>query len=202
MTLSDYMQLALRTYGAGENKDMLSVDPSAPRFVYNLLSHFRQIKTLGERANLLKRYIFYGKLPEGKKAIYLMPVEGAAPKSATEIFQSQRAVDAAHALLGIQSEAAEISEILIDLLEGRITWDEFTFKMKEEYGDTGWYNMLGCATALPGEDAATIIATANIRKLLARYPNKFDPNHAVVRDLNAEMRALANEENGTKGEDQ
>ena len=85
-----------------------------------------------------------------------------------------------HAVLGMLTEAWELME-LVDLD------DVPQEKWIDEVGDILWYVALLLRTkGLTFEQ----VMSANIRKLKARFPEKFDESLAVNRDEEAEMLAL------------
>lgn len=90
-----------------------------------------------------------------------------------------------HASIGIASEAGELQDALKKhLFYGR----EFDWtNAVEEVGDLLWYAALAC------ESLGTTLEDAmerNIAKLKARYPEKFEAQRAIDRDLAAERAAL------------
>jgi NTP pyrophosphatase (non-canonical NTP hydrolase) len=93
--------------------------------------------------------------------------------------------DTIHMVLGIQTEAAELSDIVKKNLayQKPIDWANF----KEELGDLMWYiaNLMNIH-GLDSED----IFTRNIEKLKVRYPNGFTTDQAISRDLPAERATL------------
>lgn len=85
-----------------------------------------------------------------------------------------------HSIIGIATEATE-------LLEALIKPDLDGVNILEEFGDINWYQALGI-DALEG-DFDQILET-NIKKLKARYPEKFTSDCAINRDLEAERIIL------------
>lgn len=90
-----------------------------------------------------------------------------------------------HASIGIATEAGELQDALKKhLFYGR----EFDHtNAVEEVGDLLWYAALAC------ESLGTTLEDAmerNIAKLKARYPEKFEAQRAIERDLTAERAAL------------
>lgn len=93
--------------------------------------------------------------------------------------------DLLHACLGLVTEAGEIADAIkkhhaygkpLDLTN-----------LREELGDIMWYIPLMCrALGAEMDDVATI----NIAKLRARYPEKFDRESALNRNLEAERKIL------------
>lgn len=87
--------------------------------------------------------------------------------------------DVFHGILGIATESGELLELLKPGVEPN--------KIFDEVGDLNWYMAL-TIDALDGDWHK--IQKANIAKLKARYPEKFDANRAICRDVNEEKRVL------------
>ena len=95
-----------------------------------------------------------------------------------------------HHVQGLVTESAEALDQLKKHLHYNKEFDPQN--MREELGDILWYlqGALLALNELTG-DVWTLddIADANIRKLQARYGDKFDTEKAVERDTTAEMAA-------------
>lgn len=92
-----------------------------------------------------------------------------------------------HATLLLCSEAGEVaSEVKRTVAYGKKL---DVHNVKEELGDILWGVALMCQTlSIPMVD----VMRANIAKLAARYPDgKFDANHAINRDKEAEAQAMS-----------
>lgn len=90
-----------------------------------------------------------------------------------------------HASIGITTESGELA----DTLKKHIFYGKplDTVNAIEEVGDLLWYAALACeALGTTLEDAME----RNIAKLKARYPEKFEAQRAIERDLTAERAAL------------
>jgi len=90
-----------------------------------------------------------------------------------------------HAGIGLATEAGEF----LDMLKKHIFYgkDLDIVNLMEEIGDTEWYAGLGaeaCAADL------LEIMTTNIKKLRARYPDKFTEIDALQRNLEIERKIL------------
>jgi hypothetical protein len=126
-----------------------------------------------------KKTLFYGKplaqdLPETTTAL---------PPLSDPVF-----LDYLHGALGIATEAAEILSLIMIMWQnqGEITAEQ-RLALAEECGDVEWYlamlyRRLG---VLPEQ-----IRAANIAKLAARFPERFDSAAAQVRDVAEERSAL------------
>ena len=90
-----------------------------------------------------------------------------------------------HAGMGMCTEAGEFQDQLKRFLYYGKPLD--CVNLAEEVGDTMWYLALA-ANALKLD--LVDIATKNIEKLRARYPDRFTEHDALNRDLSAERRIL------------
>lgn len=90
-----------------------------------------------------------------------------------------------HGALGVGTEGGELENALKRALFYKKPIDKLN--VLEEIGDTLWYlAILIDALGSSFEEAFE----RNIAKLRARYPEKFDETRAIVRDLDAERKAL------------
>lgn len=90
-----------------------------------------------------------------------------------------------HAALGMQTETAEFSDAIKKALFYGKTLD--VVNLKEELGDTFWY------IAVAIDELGTTIddeMTRVIKKLKARYPERFSSDNAINRDLVTERKIL------------
>lgn len=95
-------------------------------------------------------------------------------------------IDLIHGILGIATEAAELLDILTDILDGEVPDAQIEDKIRDELGDHMWYHAIIChALGTSIED----IQKANIAKLKVRFPEKFTDELAVDRDIEAESAA-------------
>lgn len=93
--------------------------------------------------------------------------------------------DLAHGIIGISTESGE----LLDQWKKHIFYGKGLDiqNIREELGDLCWYMAL--ITKALNLDFNEILA-GNIRKLEARYGNKFSPEKALNRDVAREMNAM------------
>lgn len=94
-----------------------------------------------------------------------------------------------HSIIGIATEAAELLEAIYPALEGGRVMNHEVDRVNilEEFGDINWYQAVGIDT-LNG-DWNQILETI-IKKLEARYGDKFNREGAVNRNLNKERQIL------------
>lgn len=98
---------------------------------------------------------------------------------------SEESIDLLHAAMGLSTESNEI----LDHLKKVFFYGKLLDKVNlaEEVGDILWYCSIMCRRlGLSFEQ----IAETNIKKLQARYPEKFTEENALVRDLDTERGIL------------
>jgi NTP pyrophosphatase (non-canonical NTP hydrolase) len=86
-----------------------------------------------------------------------------------------------HGWLGLVSEMSELGQAIVKGDDQNIS---------EEVGDVFWYTAL--LTEASDSTPINKIAQANIAKLQSRYPEKFSPQRALVRNLTEEFQVLSN----------
>jgi NTP pyrophosphatase (non-canonical NTP hydrolase) len=97
-------------------------------------------------------------------------------------------VDALHAAIGLATEAGEALDIIKKcIFYGKPFGDAERVHFSEEVFDSLWYVALGARSVGVSMSEG---ASANIRKLKARYPEKFESVRALIRDLDKELEAL------------
>lgn len=90
-----------------------------------------------------------------------------------------------HMLMGMQTEIGELT----DPFKKQLAYNEPIdwINVKEEIGDLMWY--IGNLCYMLNFDLEEILEK-NIEKLKVRYPDKFDSEYAIQRDLNKERNIL------------
>jgi NTP pyrophosphatase (non-canonical NTP hydrolase) len=90
-----------------------------------------------------------------------------------------------HMIMGMTTEIGELVDVFKkNLAYGKeIDW----INIQEELGDLCWYISEFCN--INNFDLRDILAN-NIKKLQTRYPEKFNADKAINRDLNAERKIL------------
>ncbi len=126
----------------------------------------------GEALDNQKRRLFYGK------------GEALSPETVDGFSIGALNGNIVHAIYGLCTEAGEISEALLKAAETG-SFDETN--LKEEAGDILWY--LAMLFRELDTDFETV-ATTNINKLKARFPEKFTQEKAYNRDLESEREIL------------
>lgn len=95
--------------------------------------------------------------------------------------------DQLHMAMGISTEASEI----LDVFKKKLAYGKEidVVNVREEIGDIMWYIAnLSTLLEIDLEEALQI----NVDKLKARYPDKFDEEKALNRDLETERSVLEN----------
>lgn len=91
-----------------------------------------------------------------------------------------------HAIIGIATESSEMVEAIQKAFYGEeLDW----INVGEENGDLGWYQAIMMDEL--GLDWNQVLVTV-IEKLKARYPDAFDADKAINRDLDTERNILEN----------
>lgn len=143
--------------------------------------HFTESVNTGEFLDKLKKHIFYGKEDQ---AIELTPSWPTGEKK-ERIQQMGRIL---HGLFGVHTEGGELTEEVIEYIEGRKELD--VNHIKEECFDLLWY--INLILACCGTDIPTV-CVQGIAKLRSRYPNKFSAYDAAHRDTVKEMQAFTDD---------
>lgn len=148
---------------------------------------------VGETTGLLKKQIIYG----ASRAAQYGESFAKMAKKAEEILDDRSSLsldsmqaEVLHALLGKISELGELVEILAPYILGeKILTDDDILHLSEELGDQHWYDAILMRT-FGLKDGK--IRHRNIEKLRVRYPEAFDADKALNRDLEAEQVELRN----------
>lgn len=133
---------------------------------------FEKFAETGETLDNQKRRLFYGK----GDALSGGEVDGFSIDGLNG--------NIVHAIYGLCTEAGEISEAFLKAAENG-NFDEVN--LKEEAGDLLWYLAMLFRELDTDFDE---VATTNINKLKARFPEKFTQDNAYNRDLDKEREIL------------
>jgi NTP pyrophosphatase (non-canonical NTP hydrolase) len=133
------------------------------------------IKTL-QKLDQWKKRIFYNKP---------LDIDMRVPKliEHPEVINSEF-VRLLHSSMGIATEACELLEALVKVLEGK---ELDKVNLAEELGDVMWY--IGLMVDTTKSDFEKIMGNNNT-KLKLRFPNKFEEFYALNRNLEAERKVL------------
>ncbi len=168
MDSTTYLQASARTASTQFHSEIVNAA--------TLENTLQQAIAMGQQVDAVKKSLFYGKpLAATHPALVLqgsdLPASGLNP-------------DVLHAALGLYTEATELLEACLAVMQGGVLDEVNAF---EECGDAEWYlAMLYRALGRTPEEAKA----ANIAKLKARYPDQFATQQAVKRDLESERRVL------------
>ena len=99
--------------------------------------------------------------------------------------ENEEVINLLHAAIGLATESGE----LLDMLKKHIFYGQPLdyVNAKEELGDLNWYMALAMDAMGTTFDE---VQRLNIEKLKARYPEKFDEDKAINRDLDKERKIL------------
>ena len=208
MNNHDYVQNAIKTESVPESVN-IEIQP------FDAMMQFAVMAS--KIMNAMKRQLFYNKPPNAEEFSgfvdsAIMAVEflesqvqsklltdpGAlkawmearnielAPEVAEAIDRRKNATNIRllHAAIGIFTESGELLEALVEAAETG-TLDKVNFA--EEIGDVQWYAAIASDETGVSLDA---IQKTNIAKLKKRYPQKFDAELAVNRDVKGERAIL------------
>jgi NTP pyrophosphatase (non-canonical NTP hydrolase) len=114
-----------------------------------------------------------------------LPANDRTAPGISERLSDAGAIRLLHAAIGFATEAGEILQALHDYVYLGTPLDPI--HLVEEGGDVFWYAAIYAdSLSVTFEN----IQDRNNRKLRARYPDKFEQDQALTRDLDAERRAL------------
>lgn len=191
MTNNEYITNALRTE-APVTEEMMArfKDPATLYLLGSMLEHSIM---QGNDIGLVKKKLFYGKPIERfspAKDLLILTTEDIKRISIT---LNPKVIRLMHAALGLATESAEILEALYKYIFETSTLDNIN--LIEEGGDQFWYlAILSDALMSSFED----MQDRNIRKLKARYGDKFSEQAATERKLEVERKELETGEQETE----
>jgi NTP pyrophosphatase (non-canonical NTP hydrolase) len=136
------------------------------------------------RLDIIKKSLFYGRhLPPAMAVVNRIstPTCDTLPPM---FHNKKQGVDVIHAILGLATEAGELLEALLKVVDDQLLFDKVN--AIEESGDLFWYQALLAQACGTNFDA---IQKTNIAKLRKRYPGNFTTIDANKRNL-AEEREL------------
>lgn len=116
---------------------------------------------------------------------YATNTEAPVTDEMKERFNNDENIRLLHAGIGMATESGEF----LDMLKKHLYYGKPLDKVNlaEEVGDLMWY----CAVAMDVLDIDfNDVLETNIKKLAARYPEKFTEFHAENRDLDSERQIL------------
>jgi NTP pyrophosphatase (non-canonical NTP hydrolase) len=176
-----------RILGHSSNFIRNAIVTCSPDFHANMVSKAQFVGRMNgaidalNKLDQVKKSLFYGRdnnlITEGQADVAALPSRVHS--------DSAVAFDIIHAILGIATEAGELLELLKATLnsDGDFDW----VNCREELGDIDWYKAL---LANRGDFTFEEVMELIIKKLRARYADKFTSNEAVERNLAAERAIL------------
>lgn len=140
-----------------------------------------------ESLDILKRFLFYGKNEEYVKK-YVEHIEAVVEFSEKEAKLDANSIDPRllHGIVGLATEVAEVLEVLEKTLFHGEELDRHN--LFEERGDIEYYLAL-IDDSLNFEEEA--IRSQNIKKLKARYPQGFETEKAMNRNVAKEQKIIS-----------
>ncbi len=179
VTHQNYPQLATRTERIPTTDTTID-----PRMVMPLKGAIKAGIQIGSAFDDLKRSIYYG---QQKDPMAIMQKIGDVgfEASSNPLVLTPTQYRLMHAAFGLVTEAMEFLETVSNHILDGVPIDPVN--LMEELGDSSWYS------AIPMNIFGFTVLqtlTANIDKLRARYPDKFDMEKAINRDLGAERQVL------------
>lgn len=176
MDIHEYQNEATRTLG-----DLFYPDNVTPCEVDALVKQAKDWTGLLEQC---KKSLFYGKdapqqwLDGLFRHKFPMNMHAEHPSS----------VNLFHGLLGMLGETSEIAALTESTLAG---WEIDRERFIDEIGDQLWYAAIALDALGSSLGEAT---TKNNRKLRERFPDRFEAQLALVKDEDAEAKAMQQEE--------
>lgn len=167
--MKDYIEQAIRTRSNEFYGELVSVQ--------KLSSVIDHISYHCNELDRIKKAIFYGKSSGA-------PIVGPTMKDYRDsVGMTTHGEHFMHGIIGIATEAGELLDAWNNADEAGVDYTN----VREELGDVLWY------IAITAESLGTSIEEImerNIAKLRVRFPEKFESEQAIERDLNAERKEL------------
>lgn len=167
--MKDYPKLAMRTNKPGDEITLYEGQLSI------LIPALKVLTMASQNLDALKASICYGRgLPES---------------AGLQVPMSGRDKEIIHAILGLITEGGELAETLLAELEtgNPNELNLANMNLVEEGGDLCWFQeLMAHAIGVP----VKTWKISNIRKLKARFPDKYSDDQANSRDKDAEEAAL------------
>jgi hypothetical protein len=181
-------------------KDALRTESVVPEININkqeFLALLNAYILISEALDAYKKKIFYNKSQKYDEVMPRLPhlLEAAASdilysnKEKIETLPENISTRGVHGMLGILTESGELASILQKYVEtGEIDIVNLSEELADGAGGTNsWYGAVLCDTFNidPNDPPAKVI-----RKLKARYPDKYSDDNATNRNLEAERKEL------------
>lgn len=208
LTFNEYADNAYRTEALPDT-DMVY---RYARVYSQLVADLKTVATLSAKLDVIKKFLFYGKMPAGEHFRKEFPVIDASNveemnpvaraildktsvHKPSDFFPDLRTL---HGIIGLQTEVGELCECIGLFITGKVeNPHNGLVNLLEEAGDVLWYLPILCGgisdyygTGQQQVFTLDDVARGNIAKLQQRYPDKFEFVAATDRDTQAEMDAL------------
>jgi NTP pyrophosphatase (non-canonical NTP hydrolase) len=139
----------------------------------------------------MTKLLAHNRIPAADRVKLATRTEAPVTPEMIERFSNPETIRIAHYIFGLVTEAGEA----LDQLKKHLYYGKPLDKvnLKEELGDTDWYMNLACSVF---DTTMQEIEEANIKKLYARYGEKFSADAALIRNLDNERKVLEDNLNG------
>ncbi len=175
-----YQEEAMRT--ANHDHESIYSRLMKREVLHALYRIHQEFAELGNRADALKKYIYYG---QGQPPQSEEMLEHGLDDHLRSVLTQPTHIEILHGMLGLLTETRELWDVFEHMMSHYWVDED---NIGEELGDVQWYrSVIASALGLDLDD----IDAANIKKLKQRYPDKFTEEKAINRDLDAEREALS-----------
>jgi NTP pyrophosphatase (non-canonical NTP hydrolase) len=115
----------------------------------------------------------------------ILEYQEAAGRTCPKLTKEYEHIDSLHMILGMTTEVSELADVFKKNLayNKEIDW----INVKEEIGDIFWYLINFCTINNIDVEKQLYV---NIEKLIARFPEKFNSENAINRNLEKERQIL------------
>lgn len=173
MDANTYLQDSGRTVAQGYHTEKLNN--------WELLEILDSYITNATLVEDCKKTLFYGKKISANLDVALTWNDRSPMPFPPEMAQDPVNKEIAHGILGICGESSELAEMLYNEMMGEGTIDRT--KLVSEVGDVLWYIALILRNLGVNFEQAMAF---NLQKLKTRYPEKFDEDLAINKDVDSE----------------
>jgi len=149
-------------------------EDNAHKTISNSTSDYLEQVLTAELVGILRRFVDLSRSIDNykKAAFYGRNIE-TFPQPLKPMDRKGIPFQLFHGVLGMAGESGEVVELLLNVLEGRMTMEEATPLLKAELGDNLWYLTVG-ARAVDAEGGLEAVAVGNNKKLEDRWGDKIE----------------------------
>lgn len=185
--MSDYTKQFIKDCLKTESNDFEKIkERLTPEVIKTIKCTLDKFYNITEDMDILKKFIFYGKLPQNRQDFFEELKYESCHSSEEAPNINDKTIRLLHAGLGIATESSEYLDALDSHIFTGHDLDEVN--LLEECGDNFWYNSIVFNTL--GEESFKNVMDKIIAKLKARYGEKFSDSAAINRNLEAERQIL------------